>query len=211
LPDRVGTDSDPRTEPFVALNAACVQRELFESELFGHVKGAFTGATDHHKGLFGEAQGGTLFIDEVAELPMDTQAKLLRPLESHLVRPVGAAREQPSDVRIVALVRSHAQSVAAFLDRKVLYPVEGKTLSFVEWGRGATYERSVRAVDSATAALLTRECRVLVITAAGLEVAPTTARRGRVIYTTPRKPMSGDRFRVWLLSAPPSARCPQAR
>jgi DNA-binding NtrC family response regulator len=88
--------------PFVALNAACVQRELFESELFGHRKGAFTGATDHHKGLFGEAQGGTLFIDEVAELPMDTQAKLLRALESHLVRPVGAAREQPSDVRIVA-------------------------------------------------------------------------------------------------------------
>jgi DNA-binding NtrC family response regulator len=88
--------------PFVALNAACVQRELFESELFGHRKGAFTGATDHHKGLFGEAQGGTLFIDEVAELPMDTQAKLLRALESKLVRPVGAVREQPSDARIVA-------------------------------------------------------------------------------------------------------------
>jgi len=88
--------------PFIALNAACVQRELFESELFGHRKGAFTGATDHHKGLFGEAQGGTLFIDEVAELPMDTQAKLLRTLESGLVRPVGAVREQPSDVRIFA-------------------------------------------------------------------------------------------------------------
>jgi len=88
--------------PFVALNAACVQRELFESELFGHRKGAFTGATDHHKGLFGEAQGGTLFIDEVAELPMDTQAKLLRALESGMMRPVGAPREQPSDVRILA-------------------------------------------------------------------------------------------------------------
>jgi DNA-binding NtrC family response regulator len=88
--------------PFVALNAACVQRELFESELFGHKKGAFTGATEHHKGLYGEAQGGTLFIDEVAELPVETQAKLLRALETNMVRPVGAPREQPADVRILA-------------------------------------------------------------------------------------------------------------
>jgi len=88
--------------PFIALNAACVQRELFDSELFGHRKGAFTGATNHHPGLFGEAEGGTLFVDEVAELPMDTQGKLLRALESRVIRPVGAARELPSDVRIVA-------------------------------------------------------------------------------------------------------------
>lgn len=95
--------ASPRAKgPFVALNAACVQRELFESELFGHRKGAFTGATDHHKGLYGEAQGGTLFIDEVAELPVDTQAKLLRALETNMVRAVGAPREQPADVRIVA-------------------------------------------------------------------------------------------------------------
>jgi DNA-binding NtrC family response regulator len=94
--------ASPRAKgPFVALNAACVQRALFESELFGHKKGAFTGATQNHPGLFGEAQGGTLFVDEVAELPIDTQAKLLRALESHLIRPVGAAREVPVDVRIV--------------------------------------------------------------------------------------------------------------
>jgi DNA-binding NtrC family response regulator len=88
--------------PFVALNAACVQRELFESELFGHRKGAFTGANANHPGMFGEAQGGSLFIDEVAELPQDTQGKLLRALESGTIRPVGAPREMPSDVRIIA-------------------------------------------------------------------------------------------------------------
>ena len=95
--------ASPRAEgPFVALNAACVQRDLFESELFGHRKGAFTGATDNHPGMFGEAQAGSLFIDEVAELPPDTQAKLLRALESGKVRPVGAPREHDVDVRIIA-------------------------------------------------------------------------------------------------------------
>ena len=88
--------------PFVALNAACVQRELFESELFGHRKGSFTGATGNHPGLFGEASGGTLFIDEVAELPADTQGKLLRALETGTIRPVGAPREVPADARIIA-------------------------------------------------------------------------------------------------------------
>src|SRR4029079_11045005 len=85
--------------PFVAFNAACVQRELFESELFGHRKGAFTGAVNNHPGLFGEAHGGSLFIDEVAELPPETQGKLLRTLETRSVRPVGAVRELPVDVR----------------------------------------------------------------------------------------------------------------
>jgi DNA-binding NtrC family response regulator len=95
--------ASPRARgPFVALNAATVQRELFESELFGHRKGAFTGATGNHPGLFGEASGGTLFIDEVAELPPETQGKLLRALESGVIRPVGAARELPVDVRIIA-------------------------------------------------------------------------------------------------------------
>jgi DNA-binding NtrC family response regulator len=88
--------------PFVALNAACVQRDLFESELFGHRKGAFTGAVAHHPGMFGEAAGGSLFIDEVAELPPETQGKLLRALESGTIRPVGAPREVPVDVRIIA-------------------------------------------------------------------------------------------------------------
>ena len=116
-----------------------------------------------------------------------------------------------ADVPIIGLVRSHAQSVSAFLDRKVLYPVEGKTLSFVEWGQGAPYRQAAVAVDSAATALLTRECRVLVITAAGQDVLTSTARRGHVIYTTGKRPMSGDRFRVWLLSAPISPRCPAPR
>ena len=87
---------------FVALNAACVPRELFESELFGHKKGSFTGAVSDRVGLFREADGGTLFIDEVGELPLDSQAKLLRALEERRIRPVGEAREIPVNVRIVA-------------------------------------------------------------------------------------------------------------
>jgi len=94
--------ASPRAKgPFIALNAACVQRDLFESELFGHKRGGFTGATADRRGLFSEADGGTLFIDEVAELPVDCQAKLLRTLETGTIRPVGGSREIPVDVRIV--------------------------------------------------------------------------------------------------------------
>ncbi len=88
--------------PFVAFNGAAVARELFESELFGHRRGAFTGAINDHPGLFREAHGGTLFIDELAELPLDSQAKLLRALETRMIRPVGEKRELPVDVRIIA-------------------------------------------------------------------------------------------------------------
>lgn len=87
---------------FVALNAACVPRELFESELFGHRKGAFTGATSDRLGLFREAEAGTLFIDELGELPLESQAKLLRALEDRRVRAVGDSKEIAVDVRIVA-------------------------------------------------------------------------------------------------------------
>lgn len=91
-----------RKGPFVALNAAAIPRELFESELFGHKRGAFTGATADRQGVFREADGGTLFIDELGELPMELQAKLLRALETRRVRPVGESKEFPVDVRIVA-------------------------------------------------------------------------------------------------------------
>ena len=95
--------ASPRaTGPFVALNAACVPKALFESELFGHRRGAFTGATANRPGLFREANGGTLFIDELAELPLESQAKLLRALETRQVRGLGEVREEPVDVRIVA-------------------------------------------------------------------------------------------------------------
>ncbi len=94
--------ASPRaTAPFVALNAACVPRELFESELFGHRKGSFTGATSDRAGLFREADGGTLFIDELGELPLESQAKLLRALETRRVRGIGEPGETQVDVRII--------------------------------------------------------------------------------------------------------------
>jgi transcriptional regulator with PAS, ATPase and Fis domain len=88
--------------PFVAINCGAVPEALLESELFGHLKGAFTGAHEARKGLFLEAHGGTLFLDEVGELPLGMQTKLLRALEQRAVRPVGGASEVPFDARIVA-------------------------------------------------------------------------------------------------------------
>ena len=88
--------------PFVAVNCAAIPDALFESELFGHRRGAFTGADRDRPGLFAEASGGTLLLDEVAELEPSRQAKLLTALEDGAVRPVGAARPEPVDVRIVA-------------------------------------------------------------------------------------------------------------
>jgi two-component system response regulator HydG len=91
-----------RTGPLVPVNCAALPENLLESELFGHLKGAFTGAATNRPGLFTEASGGTLFLDEVGELALPLQAKLLRVLEAGAVRPVGAEKEHPVDVRIVA-------------------------------------------------------------------------------------------------------------
>jgi DNA-binding NtrC family response regulator len=88
--------------PLVAINCAGIPRELMESEFFGHVPGAFTGATGRRDGLFLAAAGGTLFLDEIATMPVEIQAKLLRVLEDGRVRPLGSSREIPVDVRIVA-------------------------------------------------------------------------------------------------------------
>ncbi len=88
--------------PFVALNCGAISKELIESELFGHEKGAFTGAGRQHDGAFGQAKGGTLFLDEIGELPLDLQPKLLRVLENRTYRRVGGSEELNSDVRIVA-------------------------------------------------------------------------------------------------------------
>ncbi|SDK68359.1 Transcriptional regulator containing PAS, AAA-type ATPase, and DNA-binding Fis domains [Methylophilus rhizosphaerae] len=88
--------------PFVAINCATLNAGILESELFGHVKGAFTGAVRDHQGLFGRAEGGTLFLDEIAELPYELQAKLLRVLETGEYLPVGADRPLQANVRIVA-------------------------------------------------------------------------------------------------------------
>ena len=93
----------PRAEtPFVAVNAAAIPDGMTESLLLGHVRGAFTGAVDNRKGLFEQASGGTLFLDEIAEMQPGLQAKLLRVLEDGRVRPMGAATEVQTDVRLVA-------------------------------------------------------------------------------------------------------------
>jgi DNA-binding NtrC family response regulator len=88
--------------PFVAVNCAAIPAELMESELFGHVKGAFTGATADRMGRFREADGGTLFLDEIGDMPLATQAKILRVLQEREITPVGGTRVLPVDVRIVA-------------------------------------------------------------------------------------------------------------
>jgi transcriptional regulator with GAF, ATPase, and Fis domain len=93
----------PRGEgPFVVVDCGAVPGSLFESEVFGHVRGAFTGAQDTRVGLFDEADGGTLFLDEIGELSLDLQPKLLRALEQREVRPVGAREPHKVDVRVVA-------------------------------------------------------------------------------------------------------------
>jgi len=94
--------SDRGSGPLVPVNCGAIPENLLESELFGHVKGAFTGAARDKRGLFAEADGGTLFLDEIGELPASLQVKLLRVLEDEVVRPVGATTSSKVDVRVIA-------------------------------------------------------------------------------------------------------------
>jgi two-component system, NtrC family, response regulator GlrR len=101
-------------EPFVAINCGAIPEALLESELFGHKKGAFTGATSDNRGLFMEADGGTLLLDEIGDMPMSLQVKLLRVLEAREVRPVGSTKTVPVDVRVISA--SHRDLVQAKAD-----------------------------------------------------------------------------------------------
>jgi two-component system nitrogen regulation response regulator GlnG len=99
--------------PFVAVNAAAIPRELLESELFGHERGAFTGAVEARAGRFREASGGTLFLDEIGDMPVDLQAKLLRVLQTGEVTSVGGRRAEPVNVRILAATHRDLDAAVA--------------------------------------------------------------------------------------------------
>ena len=102
-----------RTGPWVAVNCAAIPEALLESELFGHVRGAFTGATEHRQGLLVRAEGGTLFLDELSEMPLPLQAKLLRAIQERMVRPVGADREVALETRILAATNRDVEQAVA--------------------------------------------------------------------------------------------------
>jgi two-component system response regulator GlrR len=98
----IHTASPRGDKPFIAVNCSAIPEQLLESELFGHRKGAFTGATHDHKGLFQAAHGGTLFLDEIGDMPPAFQSKLLRVLQERQVRPVGSVESIPIDVRMIS-------------------------------------------------------------------------------------------------------------
>jgi two-component system response regulator PilR (NtrC family) len=140
-----------REGPFVAVNCGAIPTELMESELFGHKRGSFTGAVADKTGLIQSAEGGTLFLDEVADLPLHMQVKLLRVVQEKTLRPVGAAREETVDVRILSATHSNlADLVAEGLFREDLF----YRINVIELRVAALRERSGDIAEIAEAILV---------------------------------------------------------
>ena len=109
LAKAIHSASARHNKPFTAINCSAMAENLLESELFGHEKGAFTGATRSHEGLFQAAKGGTLMLDEIGDMPMRLQVKLLRVLQEHQVRPVGSTEAKQIDVRVISATHRDLQ------------------------------------------------------------------------------------------------------
>ena len=123
----------PRAErPFIAINCSAIPESLMESEIFGHERGAFTGAAERRIGCFELADGGTLLLDEIGEMPAPTQAKLLRVLEDHKVRRLGSKVETPVDVRVLAATNKEPEQAVAQgrIAPGSLFPAERVSHSF---------------------------------------------------------------------------------
>jgi len=103
--------SDRKDHPFVAINCSAIPENLLESELFGHTKGAFTGAIENQKGVFEQANNGTLFLDEIAEMPYQLQAKLLRVLENWEFKPIGSDKIKTVDIRLISATNQNIQEM----------------------------------------------------------------------------------------------------
>jgi DNA-binding NtrC family response regulator len=108
-------NSDRKSKPFIAINCSAIPENLLESELFGHVKGAFTGATETQKGVFEQADGGTLFLDEIAEMPYNLQAKLLRVIENWEVKSLGSDKIKKVNIRLISATN---QNLKEFIRQK---------------------------------------------------------------------------------------------